>query len=295
MRDYAKIRTSLWRSQKFRAIRESDTARLLYFYLHTCPQVNSVGCLSLPLGYVVADTGWSVQASRKAMESLLEAGLIGWNEAEELVRIVDFIHHDPPTNEKHAEALNKVAFGLPNCLEKLHVIHDLMAQRHQSRKADLEAEADRLLKGYTEPIETPYPNPNPIPDPTDSSLRSESVSIDDEFEIWYEGWPHKVGRAVAVKAFRTARKKTDLETLIAGRDRYIGQKPPDRPWCNPATWFNQERWLDQEAPAPQAQGDTSAVMTALADIKRAVVSDDDQTTTPTTDFPDIPGFLDRRH
>ncbi len=64
---------------------------------------------------------------------------------------------------------------------------------------------------------------------------------------------------------------------------------------DPATWFNQERWLDQEAPAPQAQGDTSAVMTALADIKRAVVSDDDQTTTPTTDFPDIPGFLDRRH
>jgi hypothetical protein len=39
----------------------------------------------------------------------------------------------------------------------------------------------------------------------------------------------------------------ELETLIRARDRYIATKPPDRPWCNPATWLNQERWLDEPA------------------------------------------------
>lgn len=29
--------------------------------------------------------------------------------------------------------------------------------------------------------------------------------------------------------------------------RYIATKPPDRNWCNPATWLNQERWRDEPA------------------------------------------------
>jgi hypothetical protein len=66
-----------------------------------------------------------------------------------------------------------------------------------------------------------------------------------EFADWYEGYPHKIGKAAARKAFSSARRKADLKTLIEGRDQYIREKPPDRPWCNPATWLNQERWADE--------------------------------------------------
>jgi hypothetical protein len=69
-----------------------------------------------------------------------------------------------------------------------------------------------------------------------------------EFELWYSGYPHKVGKARASPAFLKARKKASLEILIEGRDRYVREKPPDRAWCNPATWLNEERWNDEPAP-----------------------------------------------
>ena len=84
----------------------------------------------------------------------------------------------------------------------------------------------------------------------DSSLRSESPPIvphgtDEQFDEWYSGYPHKVGKAAAKKAFNGAIKKTDVQTLVASLDAYKRDKPPDRSWCNPATWLNQERWLDE--------------------------------------------------
>lgn len=65
------------------------------------------------------------------------------------------------------------------------------------------------------------------------------------FDVWYQRYPHKVGRAAAEKAFLKAIQKTSVEVLRLGVERYIRDKPPDRSWCNPATWLNQERWLDE--------------------------------------------------
>lgn len=69
-----------------------------------------------------------------------------------------------------------------------------------------------------------------------------------EFEVFYQAYPHKVGRPAAAKSFTKANKKAPLEQILAGLETYIGSKPPDRPWCNPATWLNQERWNDHPAP-----------------------------------------------
>lgn len=73
------------------------------------------------------------------------------------------------------------------------------------------------------------------------------------FSVWYGRYPHKVGRAAAERAYRKAISDgaTD-EMLLAGLDRYVGSKPPDRPWCNPATWLNQQRWLDEPAKTAEA-------------------------------------------
>jgi uncharacterized protein YdaU (DUF1376 family) len=67
-------------------------------------------------------------------------------------------------------------------------------------------------------------------------------------EFWAQ-YPNRIGRGAAVKAFVKARSKADQATIMAGLARYAA-KQDDRPWCNPATWLNQERWLD----APAAQG-----------------------------------------
>jgi len=76
----------------------------------------------------------------------------------------------------------------------------------------------------------------------------ERASFADEFEKqFWPVYPEKVGKAVALKAFNAARKRTELAPMLAGLRRYIETKPKDRPWCNPSTWLNQDRWLDQPA------------------------------------------------
>ncbi len=72
------------------------------------------------------------------------------------------------------------------------------------------------------------------------------------FERWWSHYPSKTGKAAAAKAWRTASKKLGIDDLVAAADRYATSDQVQRGYvCNPATWLNQERWLD-EAPQPAA-------------------------------------------
>jgi DNA-binding transcriptional ArsR family regulator len=75
--------------------------------------------------------------------------------------------------------------------------------------------------------------------------RTKSSQTLSDFQIWYERYPHKVGVGAAEKAFRKAIRNSTLTELLEGLDRYIQTKPPGRQWCNPSTWLNEKRWLDQ--------------------------------------------------
>lgn len=69
------------------------------------------------------------------------------------------------------------------------------------------------------------------------------------FEAWWRIYPHKVGKGAAQAKFDIAvRNGVDLDTLIAGVERYVRTKPADHPWANPSTWLFQKRWLDEPAP-----------------------------------------------
>lgn len=73
----------------------------------------------------------------------------------------------------------------------------------------------------------------------------------DRIRFW-EAFPNKVGKADALKAFDKATHKTTPDVLFPALDRYA-HKTDDRPFCNPATWLNQERWLDQPAANPNGR------------------------------------------
>lgn len=89
---------------------------------------------------------------------------------------------------------------------------------------------------------TPLPNPsNPIPPSPPKGGSSPA-----EFDQFWAIYPNKVGKRDAEKAFSKARKRADLETILAGLRRYVA-KTDDRPWCNPSTWLNQDRWEDRPA------------------------------------------------
>jgi hypothetical protein len=67
------------------------------------------------------------------------------------------------------------------------------------------------------------------------------------FGTWWFAYPHKVGKQDALRAFEAVAKRghVSFEVLMNGLARYVRTKPPDRPWCNPATWLRQGRWDDE--------------------------------------------------
>lgn len=85
------------------------------------------------------------------------------------------------------------------------------------------------------------------------------------FDTFWQEWPNKVGKPAALKAIIAAEKRgADLDAIIAGVQRYIREKPPDRQWLNPATFFNQNRWEDQ--PAKVQNGKTNPFDAAFESV-----------------------------
>jgi hypothetical protein len=69
-----------------------------------------------------------------------------------------------------------------------------------------------------------------------------------EFEEWYAAYPKHVGIGKAREKYRAARKKASREVLLAGAKREAAKTVSDPKFIpHPATWLNQERWLDEEA------------------------------------------------
>ncbi len=79
-----------------------------------------------------------------------------------------------------------------------------------------------------------------------------AVGADWDFDLFWGRYPHKIGKEGkygARNAFAKAAKtsKISFDDLLSGLQRYIDSKPPEREWCNPATWLNQGRWGDAPA------------------------------------------------
>ncbi len=112
-------------------------------------------------------------------------------------------------------------------------------------------------KPLAEPLPTGPPSPTKPSKPTEPSEEGLSANADSsadrrrslasEFEDWWRGYPHKVGKAAALIKFKIARRTAEFSDLVEGVQRYVERKPADRSWVNPARWLFEARWLDQPA------------------------------------------------
>lgn len=90
--------------------------------------------------------------------------------------------------------------------------------------------------------------PVPIPDPTrpDPKPPARKLADPEGFAAFWENYPRKVGRAAAVKAYRSALKVAPPDAIAAGLRRalpaMLAAEEQFRP--HPTTWLNQERWAD---------------------------------------------------
>lgn len=93
--------------------------------------------------------------------------------------------------------------------------------------------------------ETPQPSYN----------RHESLLGKGNFDDFWQQYPKRVGKGAAHKSYKQAIKKTPHETIMAGLAKY----DPDPDYiCNPSTWLNQERWLDEQADTTHTRGRTDS-------------------------------------
>ena len=123
MRDFNKVSPTLWQSSRFVDL-PSDDGRFLYLYLLTCHHQNSAGCFWLPDGYACNDIRWEAKRYVSARQSLLDADLIRYDDANHVVLIERWFKHNPPMNEKHRK-------GIASQIEKLE--SELDAARSEGR------------------------------------------------------------------------------------------------------------------------------------------------------------------
>jgi len=280
-RSYGKMLSSLWTSsRKFQGIRSDDAARLLYFYLHTCPHGNNVGCFVIRPEYIAADLGWEQDKIDHAVEALVGAALIEWNTDEHVVRIVDAIDKDPPTNPSHAAAMAKTVLSLPDTVEKLNCLRELSAQRQAKTLNSLREEIALLSSHLGHPLDSlstacaqgvrPYltlPNLN-LTNPTQTeggvgettprrapAVPAAAKTLDTDFDTWWRSVPLKRSKGKAREAYKRVRKKAEATTLLAGIERYAQEVAGREPRFikHPTTWLNAECWLDEDSPATKRE------------------------------------------
>lgn len=175
---------------------------------------------------------------------------------------------------------------------KTRSAHAERQARYRERKASQSVTSDVTVTPVTSQPSlsdaSPSPSPAPSPDkeipptpPKENNLfplppSTPRVSGGREqamFDRFWEVYPNKVGKADARKAFSKALTRTSAEEMAAGLHRYIA-KTDDRPWCNPATWLNQDRWGDM--PAEVARGSPrgeNAVERQVRELKGKIEND----------------------
>ena len=80
-----------------------------------------------------------------------------------------------------------------------------------------------------------------------SSLRSPRArDPDPDFEAFWRAYPRKVGKGAAAKAWLRAKTLSYPDTIIAAVTRHRFDHR-ERFIPHPATWLNQERWLDEQS------------------------------------------------
>lgn len=77
-----------------------------------------------------------------------------------------------------------------------------------------------------------------------------TLDLKDSFARFWSVYPLHKAKGAALRAWNTASKKADADTIIAGAERYAAEvKSTGTMIAYPATWLNGERWDDEPGPA----------------------------------------------
>lgn len=143
---YTKIDDITWRQMKQKRI--SDTSKILYLYLFTCPHRNMIGLYYIPFEYCSADLCMSIETVSKGFHELEKAGLLAYDKAEEMVLLVDFLKTNPMDNANVEKKACSVFLDLPET-QLFQCFADILNAMDKPYSLLLDTVSERLAKGYT--------------------------------------------------------------------------------------------------------------------------------------------------
>lgn len=98
--------------------------------------------------------------------------------------------------------------------------------------------------------------PHMEPEVEPSQPQTVAISFD---EFW-QAYPSKTGKGAARTAWAKAVRKASVDTIMAGLAQYrASRKVAEGIICNPATWLNQERWMDEHPAASRVSKSTTSL------------------------------------
>jgi uncharacterized protein YdaU (DUF1376 family) len=125
------------------------------------------------------------------------------------------------------------------------------AKKRQQKQAKASTDVQRTFNHTDTDTDT-----DTIKDFSPPLREREPVGTQDDFEAFWQAYPHKVQQPSARGAYQFACLRASPAEILAGAIRYA-RKMDDRPWMNPAKWLSEDCWNDQPAQPPPKQSSMS--------------------------------------
>lgn len=108
-RDFHPVSPSLWNSERFISLPDSD-ARLLALYTICGPHQNSAGCFRVKQGYVLEDLKWTAEQYIAALTKIAASKIVMHDTGTGEIYVCKWFQHkgNIPTNRDHAKGTMKI-------------------------------------------------------------------------------------------------------------------------------------------------------------------------------------------
>lgn len=243
MRDYAKVSPNFWTGKTGRALKAAGPETLVVaLYLMTCQHANMIGLFYLDPTYVAVDTGLGLEGASKGLQRACEADFCAFDEETQIVWVKEMaayqIGDQLDEKDNRCKGVQREYDSVPEN-PFLTEFYERYAQRfHMSNCRGKQAKKTKALG-------SPSKAPTKPGTGTGTGTRPSGG-----FDAFWAAYPSKVGKAPALKAFEKIDPDEallrDMLAALADQKRSVkwlkdgGQFIP-----NPATWLNQQRWLDE--------------------------------------------------
>lgn len=182
-------------------------------------------------GHVPEDVLSDFAVTPKVATDLVTAGL--WRRVPDGYEVHDFLDYNPSKEKVDADraaAAERQRRG--------------RERQKMSRRDSRVSHAD-VTSPVTDSVTVVPTRPDPTPTTESPSDSPPVAALPDRFADFWEIYPRRVARGAALKAWKTATKKTDPDTIITAASLFSAGSTDPKFIPHPATWLNAERWADE--------------------------------------------------